>query len=144
MKQQNYSHHARYYAPHHFIFYPIAFLLFLGCVLGGARGESPWLWFCLAFSVCLTGGLSLMMRQHYSLMAQNRTVRLELRLRYYILTKKRFEELELRLSQKQIFALRFAPDEELLPLIDRTLKENLSPDQIKRAIKNWLPDQMRV
>ena len=41
-------------------------------------------------------------------------------------------------------ALRFAADEELEPLIQRTLAENLSPDEIKRAVKKWMPDMMRV
>ena len=85
-----------------------------------------------------------MMRQHYALINQNRTVRLELRLRYFILTQKRFEEVEARLKSSQIYALRFAPDTELPALVERALNENLSGDDIKRAIKQWLPDTMRV
>jgi hypothetical protein len=85
-----------------------------------------------------------MLRQHYSLINQNRIVRLELRFRYYVLTQKRFEEVEAKLSAGQVYALRFAPDEELPAQIERALKENISPDEIKRSIKNWLPDTMRV
>lgn len=88
--------------------------------------------------------LSLMVRQHYALGNQDRTVRLEMRLRYYILTGKRLEEIEQQLGFKQIAALRFAPDEELPGLTDKAVKENLSPDEIKRHIINWLPDKMRV
>lgn len=102
------------------------------------------LWFVLGMIITLLTFLALMLRQHYALMNQNRIVRLELRFRYYVLTQKRFEEVELKLSKGQIFALRFAPDEELPTLVERALKENLSGDEIKRSIKNWLPDEMRV
>jgi hypothetical protein len=71
-------------------------------------------------------------------------VRLEMRLRYFILTNKKMDELESKLSFGQIAALRFAPDDELLPLIDRTLRENLSSNAIKKSIKNWKADDMRV
>lgn len=92
----------------------------------------------------VTGWLSFMMRQHYALTSQNRIVRLELRLRYYQLTQQRLESIENQLSFKQLAALRFAPDEEFVSLLQRTLSEGLSPDAIKQAIKNWLPDTMRV
>lgn len=85
-----------------------------------------------------------MLRQHYALMNQNRIVRLELRFRYYVLTQRRFEELEQKLSLNQLFALRFAADEEFPDLAERSVHEQLSPDEIKRCIKNWLPDKMRV
>ena len=45
---------------------------------------------------------------------------------------------------QQIIALRFAPDEEYLDLIDRALKENLTNKQIKQAIKNWRADHHRA
>lgn len=80
----------------------------------------------------------------YALTLQDRLIRLEMRQRYFELTGKRFAEVESKLTFKQIIALRFASDEELLTLIDRTLKENLAPKQIKQAIKNWVPDNKRV
>ena len=85
-----------------------------------------------------------MMRQHYALTCQNRIVRLEMRLRYYQLTQKRLEAIEDQLSFGQLAALRFASDEELVPLLEKTLREKLSPDAIKKAIHHWQPDQMRV
>ncbi len=85
-----------------------------------------------------------MLRQHYALGNQNRIIRLEMRLRYYILTQKRFEEIEKQLSKGQVLALRFAPDEELPSLVEKAIRENLTPDQIKKSIRNWLPDHHRV
>ena len=85
-----------------------------------------------------------MLRQHYALGNQNRIVRLELRFRYYIITGKRLEPLECRLNFSQLAALRFASDEELPALVERAVKENLGGRQIKKSIRNWLPDHMRV
>lgn len=145
MDQQNYSNHIRYYAPHHFVFYSIILV---------ASGWSGWHifsmperrdeWIGITLIIFLLGWLSFMLRQHYALTNQNRIVRLEVRLRYYQLAGKRFESIENRLSFGQMAALRFASDEEFVQLTERALSENLSPDAIKRAIKNWLPDHMRV
>lgn len=143
--QQDYHHHKRYYFPHHFILYPVAGALVGICLYLASKHPAQWLpWTLLGISFAFTTLLSYMMRQHYALMLQNRVVRLEMRLRYYILSQKRFEELEKKLSFKQIAALRFASDAEFIPLIERTLSENLSPDDIKRSIQEWQADKMRV
>jgi hypothetical protein len=85
-----------------------------------------------------------MIRQHYALTLQNRIVRLELRYRYISLTGKRFEVIEIQLKDEQLFALRFAPDEEFLQLIEKTQSKNLTRLQIKKAIINWKGDYERV
>ena len=95
--------------------------------------------------ICFTiAWLSFMLRQHYALGNQNRIVRLEMRLRYYQLTHTRLEEYEDRLSFDRLAALRFASDEELPALLKRAITEDLSADEIKKAIVNWQPDEMRV
>ncbi|HRP56915.1 DUF6526 family protein [Agriterribacter sp.] len=145
MKTQQFSNHVRYYPPHHFIFYPVTGLLLFISIRGvWLDAANRWLWIMIALLAAVTGWLSFMMRQHYALTCQDRLVRLELRLRYYQLTQQRLENIEGRLSFKQLAALRFASDDELVPLMQRTLKEGLSPDAIKQAIKEWLPDTMRV
>lgn len=145
MKAQNYKSHSRYYYPHHFIFYPIVFGLFILSMLGYIKSHEHKIEFALlAALMFLVGWLSFMMRQHYALNNQNRIIRLELRLRYYQLTSERFEFLEEKLSFAQIAALRFASDAELPELTHRVLENNLSPDEIKKSIKNWIPDYMRV
>lgn len=145
MKTQQYSNHVRYYPPHHFIFYPvIALLLFIGIRGIWLDAANKWLWVMISLLTLITGWLSFMLRQHYALTCQNRIVRLEMRLRYYQLTRQRLENIEDQLSFKQLAALRFASDEELVPLIQRVLREGLSPDAIKQAVKDWQPDTMRV
>jgi hypothetical protein len=49
-----------------------------------------------------------------------------------------------RITMPQVIALRFAPDEEFVVLADRAVRENLSADEIKKAIKNWRADNHRA
>jgi len=72
---------------------------------------------------------------------QDRAIRAEENLRYFALTG---SMLDPRLTMQQIVALRFAPDLELVGLVNRAITENLSNNEIKKAIKNWKPDLNRV
>lgn len=145
MENQNYKNHVRYYVPHHFVFYPVLMaLLGISCYFISKSTEQSMIWIFIAILFFMIGWLSFMLRQHYALNNQNRIVRLEMRFRYYVLTHERLEKLEDRLSFEQISALRFASDEELPALVNRTLNENLSPDDIKKSVKNWNSDHMRV
>ena len=47
-------------------------------------------------------------------------------------------------NESQLFALRFANDDEFLKLVEDTISENLNADQIKKRIKNWKADNRRV
>jgi hypothetical protein len=49
-----------------------------------------------------------------------------------------------KLSSKQIAALRFASDPEFGGLLDRAVREQLSPKDIKAAVKSWRPDLHRT
>ncbi len=77
----------------------------------------------------------------FPLKAQDRAIRAEEKLRYYILTGKALSN---KLTTRQIIGLRFAPDEELVALVEKAEKENLPEDDIKKAIKNWKSDTYRV
>ncbi|EMS31559.1 hypothetical protein C943_02214 [Mariniradius saccharolyticus AK6] len=80
----------------------------------------------------------------YALKNQNRIIRLEMRQRYFELTGKSFKEKESQLRLSQIIALRFAGDAELLPLMDRAIKEKMKADDIKKAVTDWQEDRHRV
>jgi len=145
MQHQDYKNHSKFYYPHHFIFYPVVLSLLVYSVKHAYDNpDRSAEWFAFAAVFFLLGWLSFMMRQHYALNNQNRIVRLEMRLRYYQLTQKRLETIESKLSFGQLAALRFASDEELPALVQNTLDNNLSADAIKKFIKNWVPDLMRV
>jgi len=145
MAKQQYHNHSKFYIPHHFVFYPVVTALtIIGIRQALKHPDRSLEWMAICSIFILLAWLSFMMRQHYALNLQNRIVRMEMRLRYFQLTQKKLEDIESRLSFSQLAALRFAPDEELIGLIQQTLDNNLSSDEIKRSIKNWLPDMMRV
>ena len=77
----------------------------------------------------------------FALRLQNRIIRLEMQVRLARLGRERDVE---RLALPQLIALRFASDAELPALIERALAENLSSDQIKRAVKDWQGDYLRT
>ncbi|MDB5272267.1 MAG: hypothetical protein JWO58_634 [Chitinophagaceae bacterium] len=132
MKEQSYQHHIRYYTTHHFIFYPVVLAATMSCVYFSFHDvPNRLIWLALTGTLLMIAWLSYMLRQHYALNNQNRIVRLEMRFRYYVLTHERFEPIEAQLTLSQLFALRFACDEELPALVQRALKESLSPDQIR-------------
>ncbi len=142
---QNYNNHRKYYIAHHFIFYPILFLLIIADTICLFKFHHVRLLFgFIDVLLLMLGWESYMLRQHYSLGNQDRIIRLEMRLRYYQLTQKSFEPLEKQLTFSQIAALRFASDEELISLISTAIKDNLNGNEIKKSIRNWVADDMRV
>lgn len=145
MEPQNFKNHIRFYTPHHFVFYPVMLILLAISIYFSIYEENlrtVWI-FISILNIAITL-LSFMLRQHYALTLQNRIVRLELRYRYFTLTNERLELLEDRLSDSQLFALRFAPDEEFPELLNRAIAENLSGTAIKKSIQNWRADNERV
>ena len=144
MKVQSYKNHIQFYPPHHFIYYPVLIAFLALSIYFAFTTNFPVIWGFIAVIFVFLFCLAFMLRQHYALILQNRIVKLELRYRYFTLTGTRFETIEYKFTDDQLFAFRFAPDAEFLPLIERTLKENLSGDAIKQAIINWKGDYNRV
>jgi len=144
MEKQSFKNHIRYYWPHHFVYYPIISIFLTFSVYFIFTTEDQLIWTFISAIFVVLFWLAFMVRQHYALTLQNRIVRLELRYRYFAQTWKRFEDIEHLLNDDQLFALRFAPDEELKKLVARTLSENLSATEIKKAILYWKGDYERV
>jgi len=145
MEKQNYQNHKIYYTPHHYVFLPVTALLGIFGLVKACLSETnrlEWLMFAVLF-FCLFC-LAVMLRQHYALGNQDRIVRLEFRLRYFELMGESSQRTEEQLSFSQIAALRFASDHEFASLLNRAITENLSADEIKKAVKNWKADTMRV
>ncbi len=145
MKKQTYHNHIRYYWPHHYVFLPLMAILIAWSLQKAYKNElnrAEWIMFSV-LSFCILY-LAIMLRQHYALGNQDRIVRLEFRLRYFELYSQHAKPVEDKLSFKQIAALRFAGDDEFVILLNRALKENLKPNNIKKAINNWRPDNNRV
>jgi|SRR5688572_22069443 hypothetical protein len=75
---------------------------------------------------------------------QDRIIKLEMRVRAATLLDRDQQRLLFGLDNKRIAALRFASDAELPALLERTVKEQLKPSDIKRAVKSWVPDDDRT
>ena len=144
MKTQSYKNHIRFYIPHHFVYYPIIMTLLFFSIYFIFTTEDSLIWVFISAVFVVLFCLAFMLRQHYALTLQNRIVRLELRYRYFSITGKRLEDFEHQLNDDQLFALRFAPDNELLALIKKAMNENLSGTAIKKAINHWKGDYERV
>ena len=145
METQNYSNHKRYFAPHHFIYLPLLGFLQIFGIWKAFRDEpNQTLWILFSTVIFLLIYLALMLRQHYALVLQNRIVCLEFKQRYFELYGKRSDPVEAQLEFGQLAALRFTYDDEFRVLLDETLKNNISADQIKKSIKVWRPDLRRV
>lgn len=93
--------------------------------------------------LCLCGAVIMLvgMSRTYIVRLQDRIIRLEMKLRLERLGRGADFS---RLAHGQIVALRFASDEELPELIDRSLSERLTSAQIKQAVRNWQADWYRT
>lgn len=95
----------------------------------------------LFLMIALSLLLLMVITRVFALKAQDRAIRAEESLRYFILSGK---PIPVDLTMSQIIALRFASDNELLELAEKTITMNLSSDQIKSMIQQWKPDLNRV
>ena len=80
----------------------------------------------------------------YTVKLQDRIIMLEMKVRAAELLPPGQDAQLAKLSSKQIVALRFASDEELSALVERTARENMAPKDIKAAIRTWRPDLHRT
>jgi hypothetical protein len=80
----------------------------------------------------------------YTTALQDRIIKLEMQLRSSRVLSPAQQASLSRLRKPQVVALRFASDGELPELVERAERENLDADQIKRAIRSWVPDYDRT
>ena len=144
MPEQNFANHTKLVTVFHKILFPVIFLSFIGaCVnLYQSLGDHQRL-YSAALLVVLS--LSLLVGTFYirifPLQAQDRAIRAEENLRHFVMTGKLLDP---RLTVKQIVALRFAPDTELVDLARRAAEQSMKPVDIKKSIKNWKADFDRL
>lgn len=144
---QNYSNHTRYYPFHHFFITPLSLVVLVWSVFrlfNALNDEGDVSLAILLTLMALLFVTTPLLARIYALKNQNRIIRMEMRLRYFQLSGQPFEPLESKLRMGQIVALRFAGDDELLPLIEKAIQEKLPPKEIKLSIKNWKEDRHRV
>jgi hypothetical protein len=142
-RPQNYSNHARYVPLYHFVLFGLLMVSFIGSFFNlKASFGTPNL-YSASLIVMLHAMFVLIYwyARAFALRAQDRAIRAEENLRHYVMTGKLFDA---RLRMGQIIALRFASDEEFVALATRATDENMKPDDIKKAVKNWRADSNRA
>jgi hypothetical protein len=143
-KTQTYANHTQIVPMFHLVTFPLLLVTFIGaCVnLYESIGDSSRL-YSASLLVALSAAVLMLafLARIFALKAQDRAIRAEEQLRHYVLTG---TLLDPRLTIRQIVGLRFASDEELAALARRAAEQNLSSDDIKKAVARWRPDTYRV
>ena len=140
---QTYANHKRT-PPPIYLFAATVLLLNFGVALWlVVRRPAPDTFWNVVVAVALAL-LAWSLREH-AVTVQNRVIRLEERLRLTSVLPDVLRERIPELKTSQLVALRFASDDEVTDLVSRTLSGELaSPDDIKRQIRNWRADHLRV
>jgi hypothetical protein len=142
--QQSYKNHAQIVFLYHRVLTLILLLILIGSIvnLNKSWGDST-RFYSASLIVALTVAAMLLFifARTFPLKAQDRAIRAEEQLRHYVLTGKLLDS---RLTMRQIVALRFASDAEFVALAQRAADQSLSPDAIKRDVKQWRADTYRV
>ena len=140
---QNYANHVRYHPPFHYFMMPLLLLNFLFAIaqLWRFPDLDHLIWLVMSFGFMVI----LLLTRTNALQVQNRVIRLEEQLRYARVLPADLASKAGALAVGQIVALRFASDEELPALVQQTLDGKFAKgDDIKRAVKNWRADDLRV
>ena len=142
-QEQNFANHARSVAPYHYVAFPILLVNFVWAVVG-LVGEIS---FDALLNVLVAVALIIvaLFARVFPLKAQDRVIRLEMRLRMRELLP---EDLQGRINDftaTQMTGLRFAGDAELPDLARKVLDENITTAvPIKKLVKDWQADYCRV
>ncbi|QQS42466.1 MAG: hypothetical protein IPM63_05895 [Acidobacteriota bacterium] len=140
---QNYKNHVRWYPPFHFVLAP---LFAINLIYWAVRlyQEPGW-----DHAALVLLGISLiilmLVSRLFALKNQDRIVRLEESIRYSQVLPSDLAPRAAALDLQQVIALRFASDDELPSLVERTLNgEFATANDIKLAVKDWRADLHRV
>ena len=141
--EQNFSNHRRFVPMYHFVLGLMVLATAIGAginffkTMGGQGFYSGSLILVTSLSMLITFFLF----RAFALKAQDRAIRAEENLRHFAMTGKLLDS---KLTTRQIIGLRFTADSEFEDLAQKTVAENMSENDIKKAIKNWKPDTYRV
>jgi hypothetical protein len=141
--EQNYKNHARWLAPFHFFVLPVLLVYVLNSLRHAVLSPSLSTGFVFLVSVALLTTAFLTRTQ--ALKAQDRVIRLEMRLRLREVLPPDLHPRIIELTPEQMIGLRFASDAELPELVRQALAGTLTTTKsIKEAVKDWQADHLRV
>lgn len=140
---QSFANHRRFYPPFHFLLVPV--LLANVIIAGRAAFAAPSFATGWGFVMALALFVGFGVARRGAIVVQDRLIRLEERLRLARLLPRELAARVDELTVRQLVGLRFASDEEVPELARRALAGELRNDEaIKRAIRAWRPDELRV
>ena len=143
LQTQTYASHRRYIPAFHFFVLPVLLGNIMVAIVTLVR--APALSTAWGLLVALAIGIGIVYARSMPLRAQDRVIRLEERTRLERLLPVDLRDRIPELTPSQLIALRFAPDGELPDLVRRSLSGELKgAGEIKRAIRNWRGDYLRV
>src|SRR6187402_3444132 len=141
-KKQIFSNHTHYVPLYHYLTFTAMAVLIVGTTYNLITGMPQNFLTNFLFLLLVLTVISVSFHNRsFALKVQDRAIRAEENLRYYTLTGKRIDP---SISIYQLIALRFADDDEFIKLVEETVKENLTPRQIKKRITSWRPDYYRA
>lgn len=141
--KQNYQNHTRWYPLQHFILTPMLLAVFIYAIVQMVRFPDVDRAMLLFLAVTLL--IQSLVARLNALRVQDRLIRLEESLRYREVLPKDLADKAVNLRTSQMIALRFASDEELPDIVQRTLNNEFEkPKDIKLTVKNWRGDYLRV
>ncbi len=141
-KVQNLKNHARLDPLFHFLIMPVILITVL--VAAYEITQRPNLADAWFFILSVATLLAFLKIRTYALKVQDRVIRLEETLRMERILPEPLKARMGELNEGQFVALRFAPDAELVVLVEKTLANHWSGKEIKQNIVNWRPDFFRV
>lgn len=140
---QTYANHRRFVPAYHFFALPILLVNVFVETLRFSRAPSGATGWSVIVAIALLVGLFFL--RVMPLKAQDRVIRLEERTRLERLLPQDLKGRMDELTPRQLIALRFAPDDEVSELARRAFSGELKESgDIKRAIRNWRADHMRM
>jgi hypothetical protein len=140
---QTYASHRRWIPMYHFFALPVLLINVIVTAIQFVHDPRPIMAWSVVVALALFLGMLLL--RFMPLRAQDRVIRLEERGRLERLVPNDLRGRIGELTATQLIAIRFAPDDEVPELTRRTLNGELKTQgDIKRAIKNWRADHLRV
>ena len=141
--EQNYKNHARLLPAFHFFVLPVFLLNVLNAVRLVWVAPSLGTGFALIVAVALL--MTALLARIMALKAQDRVIRLEMRLRLREVLPPDLQSRIVELTPEHFIGLRFAGDAELPDLVRQALGGTLTTTKdIKLAVKDWQADHLRV
>jgi hypothetical protein len=141
-KPQNLQNHTKLDPVFHFFLGPLGLLLLAAAIYNLVKNPGT---SAILYVVAMLWAIVAVFKVRlYALKVQDRVIRLEERLRMEKCLPSALNGRVYELTEQQLIALRFASDDELPVLVEKTISGHLEPKAIKAAIQIWRPDYWRV